>query len=140
MDKLFAILLHVTAQMMGYTEPEMPDMRAVTHAELQIFMCGKVQKECHVPTAIYFGHHIFYDQSINLDVEYGKSVIVHEMAHYLQDVNGWGQLDCVNMNSRETQAYLIQYRFLYSRGIDTDIETVMSGWHPKTCPDKEAHQ
>jgi hypothetical protein len=140
MDKLFAVLLHAAAQLMGYQDAPLPVVFTTTHESMQAFMCGQVAGPCAVPTAVYFAHRIIYDQTVNLQDEYGKAIIVHEMVHYLQDLHGWGETDCWNKNAREAQAYLIQYRYLESRAMVTDLNTVMSGWNPPVCPYKEVQK
>ena len=143
MDRLFYVLLHAASALTGYPEPDhLPTMAPVSYERLQAMMCSKAPIPCKVPTAIYFKGVVYYDEKLNIADEYGQSIIVHELVHYVQDSGGWSQTDCMSKNQREWQAYDAQYKYLLSRGIDRPSikHTLDDGrWWGDFCPDKEAN-
>jgi len=52
-----------------------------------------------------------------------NSYLVHELVHYLQDINDNGGTSCENINRREREAYYIQRKFLVQNGILPAIST-----------------
>lgn len=136
MNNLFSALMHAAALLSGYTEPtSLPRVDAVSHSALEVMMCGHTAAKCDVPTAIYYKGTVFYDKSMNLDSEYERSIIVHEMVHYLQDRNRWQGVDCINRIAREDQAYRLQYQYLLQHGID--MPALENGGTHEFCPATE---
>ena len=58
---------------------------------------------------------IYITDTIDLDTDYGKSVLLHEMVHYLQFTNGRND-EVMCLRALENNAYQLQNSFLQSYG------------------------
>lgn len=135
MNALFAALLHAAATLTGYTDPgALPAIKPATQAELIAIMCPKTLK-CPAPTAVYVKRTVYYEERLNLEDEYNRSIIVHEMVHYLQATNGWLATSCDSLMLHEDQAYRVQYRYLLAHNIDRPA--VQYGGEHVFCPTEE---
>lgn len=113
MQELCMTLLLFAAQVGEFAQSgDCPEVRQVSQRELQIQVCEGAA--CPVQAFYdYAGRYILLDDRLDLEDVPGRGVLLHELVHYLQDLNG--QLDdrsCTAMLHRELQAFRIQERYL----------------------------
>ena len=110
--------LVLAIQMLGdFQAPQEPPRLAfLTQAELAQAACGR---PCEIYGWFPPGRTIYLDQRLDpADDLVARSILVHELAHYLQQEAGAyapGK-DCQAWLDREWQAYDIQLRWLASQG------------------------
>ena len=135
MDRLFYALLHAAALAMpGYQEPAtLPHMEPVTSQTLRAIGCGHSNDPyCLTPQSVYLAKVVYYDKSLNLEYEYPRSIMLHELVHYIQDMNGYRAMKCTDRGYLEDQAYEIQYAYLVQFGVD--MPEVRKGANSVFCP------
>ncbi len=68
---------------------------------------------------------IYIDDSLrSLDSLFNRSLVVHELVHYLQHVSGrYPELECENFVKREREAYAAQQQFFIAYGAMPGIQT-----------------
>lgn len=83
------------------------------------FAGDKVAVEGYYP---YNTNEIYIAFKAGMD-EYGRSIIIHEMIHYIQDKNGMPKKTCVDIMAQERQAYKVQNMYLrmYNKSISITI-------------------
>lgn len=112
--KLLAVLLSWTVSLSSYTHPGVPpEIVFKTHEFFVKEACGGFNK-CDV-VAWYNNNGIIYlDERLDGHTDaYTRSVVVHELAHYLQDLSGeYAEMDCDLHAKREREAYSIQRQYL----------------------------
>lgn len=100
----------------GYEKPdELPVVEAVSHQQLVKTLCD--DQFC---TAVAYydtdTHIIYYDERMDLRQDHGaRGFIIHEMVHYLQDINGElvpTEMSCEQRIEKEQEAYRVQQYFL----------------------------
>lgn len=100
----------------GYEQPEaLPEVKAVSHQQLMETLCA--DQFC---TAVAYydtqSRIIYYDERMPLEQDQNaRGFIIHEMVHYLQDLNGElkpAAMDCEQRIEKEKQAYRVQRFFL----------------------------
>lgn len=82
-----------------------------------------VENACHgIDTkddpCTYVGLYTYDDKMIHIDNNIDKqlfdAILVHELVHYLQDINNrWTDSICPNKISREHEAYAVEQRYIY---------------------------
>ncbi|AFI83362.1 hypothetical protein [Methylophaga nitratireducenticrescens] len=116
MQELINSLLVWVVASTGYEQPvELPRIEAVTHQQLIQTLCN--DQFC---TAVaYYDSNlqtIYYDERMQLTHDANaRGFIVHEMVHYLQDINGElaaDEMNCEQRIEKERQAYRVQQHFL----------------------------
>ena len=111
---LLAVLLSWTVSLSPYEHPgEPPSLEFKPHQFFIEHACGGVEK-CRVLAWYDNNGTIFVDQRLygNTDAN-TRSVIVHELAHYLQDLSGeYGDMNCNLYAKREREAHSIQRQYL----------------------------
>ena len=113
--QLIGVLLSWAANLSGYAYPAtMPDLQRVDRAFLVERACGNEERNCRA-VAWYDNESIIYlDQRVE-DIEdpVVRSVLVHELTHYLQDLSGkYDPMKCEDQLAREREAYSIQRTYL----------------------------
>jgi len=112
--ELLAVLLSWASHLTSYSYPESPpDYRIEDHAFFVEHACGGREK---CPVSAWYNN----DGIIYLDSRLGdwqdpvvRSVIVHELVHYLQDLSGrYASDDCEDRLKREREAYSVQRTYL----------------------------
>jgi hypothetical protein len=89
-----------------------PTIYRVPHAELERYVCGT---HCSIQAWYKPGDGIYLDDSLKPETNlFHRSILLHEMAHYFQDLAGeYGNMDaCNRWFHREIDAYTIQNRYL----------------------------
>ncbi len=111
---LLAVLLSWTVSLSPYEHPGLaPELEFKPHEFFITAACAGIKK-CRVLAWYNNDGTIFVDDRLygNTDA-YSRSVIVHELAHYLQDLSGeYEQMDCDLYAKREREAHSIQRQYL----------------------------
>jgi hypothetical protein len=110
---LIAVLLSWAASLSGYPYPDAPP--PVEYRDRAFFIehaCAGA-KDCPV-AAWYDAGTIYLDQSLaDLEDPVVRSVVVHELVHYLQERSGqFPEKNCESDLRREQQAYSVQRTYL----------------------------
>ena len=111
---LLKVLLSWTVSLSQYDHPNrLPDIEYRDHSYFVETVCRNNQK---CPIAAWYDNNgtIFLDSRIkdHQDPE-TRSLIVHEMTHYLQDLSGkYEDRSCDNHVYREREAYSVQRQYL----------------------------
>lgn len=117
MRELMESLLVWTVALTGYEPPgKLPVIEAVSQQHLIQTLCGN--RYC---TALAYydtdSQTIYYDKRMRLQQnQTARSYIVHEMVHYLQDLNGElvpAEMRCEERIDKELEAYRVQQQFLH---------------------------
>lgn len=107
------LLLNISA-LSRYPIPDrLPDVHVVPASEIQQRVCDK---PCRARAFFVPGEGVFIDASLNLTGNmYDQSILVHELVHALQHVNGrfsYEENGCARYAAEEVEAYDIQNKFL----------------------------
>ena len=111
--QLCATLFAAIAQLSGYPRPaDVPQIHQVPHAEVEHIAC---RGQCAARAVFVPGEGVFIDDDLDLvNDPYARSILVHELVHYLQGAAG--RFDdlapCLAWNAREREAYMIQNAYL----------------------------
>ena len=119
MNELYAILMSWAVTLSGYDVPlHQAEVVTVPHHYLVKAACNG--RECKVLGWFPPGRKIFLDSRLNAeDSLYARSILVHEMVHYLQYASGnYGEpYSCEAVIEMEREAYRIQSEFLVRYGV-----------------------
>lgn len=116
MQELINGLLVWAVTLTGYQQPvDLPVVEAVSHQQLVETLCA--DQFC---TAVAYydtdTQIIYYDGRMQLEQDQSaRGFIVHEMVHYLQDLNGQlvpAEMSCEQRIEKEKEAYRVQQYFL----------------------------
>lgn len=123
MKELCLELLLLAAQYAEYTPPNYcPEINLVPAAEIRRYICP--DREC--PTAglyIYDQDRLLIQTGRNLSDIPMRSVILHELVHFLQDLAGETRdRGCDATLLRERVAFWAQEQYLRKNGIDARLE------------------
>lgn len=119
---LLSLMIWV-AQQTGLPLPkEIPELNLVTEQEL-CTEYGAGKEECEKIRAIYFDGIIMARTSLDPTALSDMSLLVHELVHYLQEVNGV-EYSC--MGASEPLAYKTQVRWLLEAGVKNPWEFIDS--------------
>ena len=111
---LLAVLLSWTVKLSSYSHPGIPpEIEFKPHTFFVEEACAGYEK-CDVLAWYNDKGVIYIDKRLDGKTDaYTRSVIVHELAHYLQDLSGeYKQMDCDLHAKREREAYSIQRQYL----------------------------
>lgn len=131
--QLLPALLSALDQLSRYARPvSVPEIYRVPHEELQRMVCGA---PCAALATYRSGEGIYLDDKLKPETNlFDRSVLLHELVHYLQDMNNeHGDMKpCERWYHREQEAYAIQKRFLITVG--SPVRVGYSA-HKSTCDD-----
>jgi hypothetical protein len=124
-------LLVVIQAIGGYTMPAtMPEVHIVPDKELQQAACGR---PCMVKAFYDPEKGVFLSESVDYAHDtYGRSILLHELVHYAQNVSGRFEASstpCERRNAEEIDAYEIQNRYLSSQADPRQIPMRMLAFH-----------
>ncbi len=126
---LLASLLSWAALLVHQPVPPAPDVRIVPQAEVVRLACGRA---CPVLAIYTPEHRIYLSDTVNLETLQGRSVLVHELVHHIQDLRAGGPAaDCPEAARREAEAYGAQLEYVVRNG------GLPGSWlerHPVICP------
>jgi hypothetical protein len=111
---LLAVLLSWTVSLSSYSHPGLsPEILFKPHPFFVDVACHGNEK-CDVVAWYNNNGTIFLDDRLNGKTDaFTRSVVVHELVHYLQDISGeYGEMDCNLYAKREREAYSIQKQYL----------------------------
>jgi hypothetical protein len=76
---------------------------------------------------------ILISSMVQLDTPYGRSIVLHEMVHLLQNlVRGWPE-SCEDFNANELEARKVQSETLKQAGLAREADFVLRTYRPYTC-------
>jgi hypothetical protein len=112
--------------------PQVPPVTVVPQAELANRACGQ---PCPVRGAYIAGEGIYLIDTLKIDDPADRSVLLHELVHYLQDVSGrYAQLSpCDSYAAREREAYAAQDDYLSRYGLGLGEWAALLCWHVAGC-------
>ncbi len=112
--KLLAVLLSWTVSLSSYNHPgEAPEILFKPHTFFVDVACNGNEK-CNAVAWYNNNGAIYLDERLEGNTDaFTRSVVVHELAHYLQDISGkYPKMDCDRYAQREREAYSIQKQYL----------------------------
>ncbi len=112
--KLIAVLLSWTINLSNYPHPgEAPELLYKPHQFFIDSACNGHEK-CDAVAWYNNKGIIFLDDRLHGNTDaYTRSVVVHELVHYLQDISGkYDEIDCNLHAKREREAYSVQRQYL----------------------------
>ena len=112
--KLIAVLLSWTINLSSYPHPGVaPELLYKPHQFFVNMACYGHEK-CDVVAWYNNEDTIFLDERLRGHTDaYTRSVVVHELLHYLQDISGeYDEMDCNLHAKREREAYSVQRQYL----------------------------
>ncbi len=127
MEQLCLSLLAFAAQLGGYDLPaECPVIEKAPTAVLREYVCPN--KACPVAGVyIYAQKRLLIEESLEEKNLFTRSVIVHELVHYLQDLNGEAEdKNCEAQLLRERVAFFVQEKFLRANYYRADLRPSMN--------------
>lgn len=114
--ELLMALLSWAVTLSGYPDPGVPPLVVrAPHSFFTDAVCGG-REPCPAFGWYNDAHMLFIDERLNWDTSTTKGLIVHEMVHYLQHLNGKAGFACARQLSREREAYAVQDEFLTRHG------------------------
>jgi hypothetical protein len=139
MPELVDSLLDIIVKLTDYKKPETtPRVFKVSRAEIERTICSGPcpVKAWHMP-----GEGIFLDDSLMPETDLvQRSILFHELVHYLQEVNGEGASmdECDRWLHREREAYQLQNQYLALIGNSGSYHMMLANqsWiasHRNTC-------
>jgi len=131
MDRLLAAVTVLG----GFSAPDLaPHVTIMPQTELARRVCGAA--DCPVRGAYLPETGVLLDSGLNIDDPRDRSVLLHEIVHYLQQLSGrFGQEPlCRRFVLREVEAYSIQDQYLsrYGLGVGNSDYSLMT-WMPPGC-------
>ena len=109
MTELLEILLSWAILFSPYGEAPIPVLETKPHSFFVEHACGG--KECNVLGWYNDTGVVYLDENISENLH--DELLLHELVHYLQDVNGdYDSESCEDSLKREREAYLIQSRYM----------------------------
>lgn len=112
--KLLAVLLSWTVNLSSYSHSgEASEILFKPHTFFVDIACNG-NKKCDAIAWYDSDRTIYLDKRLeeNMDA-FTRSVVVHELVHYLQDISGkYSKMDCELYVQREAEAYSVQKQYL----------------------------
>lgn len=105
-----------------------PQVNMVSINELQTIACDGA--EC--PVKAFYDLEdktIFLSSQLDLDFSLDRSILLHELVHYVQDINGkWeeGEDECRAGMQRELYAFRVQEKYLLSQNVRIPVSQQMA--------------
>lgn len=112
----------------GYAVPaELPPIHSVPVSVMQQKLCGK---PCPVKAFYHPEWGVYLDETLDLEKdEFDRSVLLHELVHYLQKRSGRFEkmpVSCERNHLSEAEAYKIQN--LYLSSVNSPRRALFTGW------------
>ncbi len=122
METLCLTLLAFAAQYGGYETPEKcPEIEQVSKSTLQEYVCP--ERNCPVAGLYIYGEkRLLLDETQNVETLYPRSIFIHELVHYLQDLNRETEVKtCHAQLLREKVAFYVQEQYLRANYFRADL-------------------
>lgn len=131
--------LLATATVLGGYPPAapLPTVTVMAQNELSDRVCGGA---CAVKGAFIPGRGVFIIKELEIETDpRDRSVLLHELVHYLQELNGRyaGESACDRFRDRELEAYRLQDEYLSRYGMGVSSLTASLEWQPAVCLDQD---
>ncbi len=112
--KMITVLLSWTVHLTSYPHPEAPPELEYRSHEFFVENVCLGQKKCRVAGWYDDNGTIFLDERVKgNDDAMTRSLIVHELVHYLQNISGkFDPESCDDHNRRQREAYSVQRQYL----------------------------
>jgi hypothetical protein len=111
--ELIAVLLSWAASLSGYTYPETAPPVEYRGPDFFVEQACRGAEDCRVAAWYDAGTIYLREDLSDLEDPVVRSVVVHELVHYLQDLSGRFPVDdCESDLKREQEAYSIQRTYL----------------------------
>ena len=123
------ILLSWAVQLSGYPPPNVPPLvEFKPHSFFVANACGG--QECNAVGWYNDERIVYIDERLRYeDTMFARSLMVHELVHYLQHLSGrFDSTSCEDSVRREREAYAIQREYVQSHG-----EVSFIRMHPRVC-------
>jgi len=131
--------LLATATVLGGYPPAapIPPVTVMTQNELSDRVCGG---SCAVKGAFIPGQGLFIIKELEIETDpQDRSVLLHELVHYLQQLNGRyaSESACDRFRDRELEAYRLQDEYLSRYGLGVSSLAASLEWQPAVCLDQD---
>lgn len=117
MNELVAVLMAWAVLLTGSPKPATaPTVKLVPHAHLEELACGQ---PCPILGLYAYADVVYLDDQLKPESDvFARSILLHELVHYLQQINGNydGMGLCEATVLRERQAYYAQNEYLIRHG------------------------
>ena len=132
--ELMPALVSALDQLSKYHRPvALPEVIRVPHERIEEMVC---KAKCAALAAYRPGEGIYLDDNLKPETDlFARSILLHELVHYVQDMNGEHEdmRPCMRWYQREQEAYAIQKVFLGMSGSPTRVGYSA---HKSTCDDE----
>lgn len=127
-------LVATAAVLGGYPSAAPPPLvTVIAQAELSARVCGG---SCAVKGAFIPGQGVFVTSELEIETNpQDRSVLLHELVHYLQELNGRyaDENTCDRFRDRELEAYRLQDEYLSRYGLGLSSQAASLEWQPAAC-------
>jgi hypothetical protein len=134
--ELLPALVSALDQLSKYRRPvALPEIIRVPHARIEELVC---KAKCAALAVYRPGEGIYLDDSLKPETDlFARSVLLHELVHYVQDMSGAhaDMKPCMRWYHREQEAYAVQKIFLGMSGSPTRVGYSA---HQSPCEDESA--
>jgi hypothetical protein len=110
-----------------------PQVTVIVQDELSTRVCGG---SCAVKGAFIAGQGLFIVNGLEIETDpQDRSVLLHELVHYLQELNGRyaDETACDRFRYRELEAYRLQDEYLSRYGLGVSNLNVRLEWRSAAC-------
>ena len=110
-----------------------PQVTVIAQHELSTRVCGGA---CAVKGAFISGQGLFIIDGLEIETDpQDRSVLLHELVHYLQELNGRyaDEAACDRFRYRELEAYRLQDEYLSRYGLGVSSLTARLEWQSIGC-------
>lgn len=119
MEHLLAMTLAWALAFTPYSDPpHFPEAQFVSNQWIREQFCPKPIHATCEPKALYGNGVVYLNEEVGTTFDDWKSdihaiaMVSHEMAHYLQDINGQNGTTCEDIIEREREGYYVQEQVL----------------------------
>lgn len=131
--------LLATATVLGGYPPAAPPplVTVIAQSELSARVCGG---SCAVKGAFIPGQGLFIIDRLDIEADpQDRSVLLHELVHYLQELNGRyaSESICDRFRDRELEAYRLQDEYLSRYGLGVSSQAASLEGRPVACLDND---
>ena len=123
-----SFLMFLNQQDMYESVDTCPEIKIKPVSELQIIACDGAA----CPIKAFYDLEektIFLSSQLDLDYSLDKSILLHELVHYVQDVNGkWEEEEdeCRSGMRRELNAFIVQEKYLLQQNVHMPVSQQMA--------------
>ena len=131
--------LLATATVLGGYPPAapLPMVTVMAQNELSDRVCAGA---CAVKGAFIAGKGVLIITELQIETDpRDRSVLLHELVHYLQELNGRyaSESACDRFRDRELEAYRLQDEYLSRYGLGVSSMAASLEWQPAACLDQD---